>query len=60
MPKPKYVSTLELVTHVYHDRQDGNDIRIEDVIEGLQNAIADIKSSGSFGAWMEVIYTEET
>ena len=57
MPRPKYISTLELVTHVHHDNK--SDIPTDEVINALQTAISDIRDAGSYRAWMEVIYTEE-
>lgn len=59
MPRTKYISTLELVTHVHHDEKNGDDISIQEVLITLQNAISDIRDSGNYKAWMEVIYTEE-
>lgn len=60
MPRPKYISTLELVFHVYHEEQDGSDISVDDVVRSLQQATEDTRDSGNYKAWMEVIYTEET
>lgn len=58
MPRPKYTSTLELVTHVHHENK--SDIPTEEVIRTLQVAIADIRDAGSYEAWMELLTTEET
>lgn len=60
MPRPKYISTLELVVHTYHEEKDGSDISVDNVVRSLQRAIEDIKDAGTPKAWMDVIYTEET
>jgi|DEB0MinimDraft_3_1074331.scaffolds.fasta_scaffold14389_6 DNA-binding response OmpR family regulator len=59
-PAPKCVSTLELIIHVYHDKEDGSDISVDEVVKQLKQAIEDIKEAGTHKAWMETIYTEET
>lgn len=59
MPKPKYVSTMEVVIHVYHDDEYGADINNDEVVKQLKQITKDVDDYG-YGAWMEVIYTEET
>lgn len=58
-PAPKCVSTLELIVHVYHDKEDGSDISVDEIVEQLKQAIEDIKEAGTHRAWMDIIYTEE-
>ena len=59
MAKRKYVSTLEVIIHVYHDDKYGEDIDDNDIVNQLKQVTRDVDDYGH-KAWMEVIYTEET
>ncbi len=59
MAKPKHVSTLEVVIHVYHEDKHGADINNDEVVKQLKQMTKDVNDYG-YGALMEVTYTEET